>query len=177
MLRSFDGVLPLSAGDPARPSPGIVLILMQRYKPNAKPPCCHCSRGEDSWTFPHTHTPKKKEKKSLFTVLPFHQGVLTDCLTEGSSDGCIIVEVTEFYSCDLCSQVWLIFSAAFHVGVRTVCLDVSGFLQGKKELLNLDPNKIKYVIFAFWCEFAGHNLIFLFLFFLSKLCKAKAAED
>lgn len=58
-----------------------------------------------------------------------------------------------------------------------MCLDVSGFLQGKKELLNLDPNKIKYVIFAFWCEFAGHNLIFLFLFFLSKLCKAKAAED
>lgn len=55
-----------------------------------------------------SHTPKKKEKKSLFTVLPFHQGVLTDCLTEGSSDGCIIVEL-QFYSGDLCAQVSLIF--------------------------------------------------------------------
>lgn len=48
------------------------------------------------------------------------------------------------------------------------------FAGEKKKKIDLDPNKIKNVIFAFWCEFAGHNPNF---FFLSKLCKAKAAED
>lgn len=76
MLRSFDGVLPLSAGDPARPTLGIVLILMQHRKPNAKPPCCLCALGEEQQLDPPTHL--KHTYKKIESLLPFHRGLFSD---------------------------------------------------------------------------------------------------